>query len=251
MTPRFKDHFSDRAEGYAAYRPHYPPALADYLAELAPARGTAWDAGCGSGQLSTLLGDRFTRVIATDASEAQIARAVPHPRVEYAVARAECTTIADASVDLITVAQAAHWLDLPGFYKEARRVARADAAIALVTYVHTEVDPSVDAVVEQFYSGVLGKWWAPERRHTETGYRLLDFPFSELDAPEMQMEEYWTAEQLIRYISTWSAVRAMEAVEGAEPMRKFGDQLRAAWGSDAGRRVTWPIAMRVGRVSGG
>ena len=48
----FKDHFSEVAAAYAAHRPTYPPALVDLLARLAPARRLAWDAGCGSGQLS-------------------------------------------------------------------------------------------------------------------------------------------------------------------------------------------------------
>ncbi len=50
-----------------------------------------------------------------------IANAVPHKRVEYGVAKYD-TTLADQSVDLVTVAQALHWLDLEPFLKEARRV---------------------------------------------------------------------------------------------------------------------------------
>ena len=46
MTDRFKDHFSERAAGYAEYRPHYPPALADYLVshQIRYARAIYWDA---------------------------------------------------------------------------------------------------------------------------------------------------------------------------------------------------------------
>jgi SAM-dependent methyltransferase len=245
----FKDHFSERAARYAAYRPHYPPVLADYLAAIAPARGIAWDAGCGSGQLSTLLGDRFDRVIATDASAAQIGGASPHPHVEYEVAPAEHTSIADSSVDLIAAAQAAHWFDLPRFYDEARRVARPGAAIALVAYGRTgEITPEVDAVIEELYAGVLGKWWPPERRHPESGYRHLDFPFPELDAPEVVMEADWTVDELIGYIGTWSAVRAMESADGPSAMEGFSERIRAAWGQAGWRRVTWPLAVRAGRI---
>ena len=60
----FKDHFSGHAALYADCRPSYPPALA----EISPARKLALDCGCGSGQLSVLLADRFERVEATDAS---------------------------------------------------------------------------------------------------------------------------------------------------------------------------------------
>src|ERR1700752_4454868 len=55
----FKDHFSHIATDYATHRPTYPTALVALLARLAPARRLAWDAGCGSGQLSVLLADRF------------------------------------------------------------------------------------------------------------------------------------------------------------------------------------------------
>jgi DNA-binding MarR family transcriptional regulator/GNAT superfamily N-acetyltransferase len=93
----FKDHFSGAASGYAAHRPGYPLAVAEALAARSPGRGCAWDAGCGSGQLSTVLGEVFERVVATDASAAQIAAALPHPRVRYAVAPAEHSDLPDGA----------------------------------------------------------------------------------------------------------------------------------------------------------
>jgi SAM-dependent methyltransferase len=249
MTREFKDHFSDRAADYATYRPHYPPALADYLTSLAPARHVAWDVGCGSGQFSTLLGDRFERVFATDASAEQIARAVPHRHVKYAVAPAERTDITASSVDLITVAQAAHWFDLPRFYDEVRRVAQPGGAIAMFTYGITVVNRPVGPVVDDFYSRVLGAWWPRERRHTENGYRDFDFPFDEVDPPEIEMAVDWSVDQFLGYVGTWSGVRALIAAEGDAPFRMFSMKVRDAWGSTLLRRVSWPLAMRVGRVS--
>ncbi|MBE0772413.1 SAM-dependent methyltransferase, partial [Escherichia coli] len=49
------------------------------------------------------------------------------------------------------VAQAAHWLDLPRFYEEVRRVARADAILALVTYGVLHVDGPMEPLVQHFY----------------------------------------------------------------------------------------------------
>src|SRR5690349_17590978 len=121
MTAEFKDHFSERAAGYASYRPHYPREVATWLASVAPARNLAWDVACGSGQLSTLLGDLFRLVIATDASAAQIEQAARHPNVEYRVEPGERASLSDRTADLITVAQAAHWIDLKAFYAEVRR----------------------------------------------------------------------------------------------------------------------------------
>ena len=116
----FKDHFSGHAALYADCRPSYPPALAEALAEISPARGLALDCGCGSGQLSVLLAKRFERVEATDASAAQIGQAIAHPKVTYRVAPAEASGLGDASCDLVVAAQAVHWFDLPRYWRRSR-----------------------------------------------------------------------------------------------------------------------------------
>jgi len=245
----FKDHFSAAAADYAAHRPRYPAALIDYLAGLAPASACALDCGCGSGQLSVPLAGRFARVVATDASAAQIAKAEPHPGVDYRVALAEHSGLPPASVDLITVAQAAHWLDLERFYAEVRRVARPNAVLALISYgvLHVEGPPA--PLVEHFYYRVLGPWWPAERRHVEEGYQSLPFPFAEYQAPVLAIEVQWTLAELLGYLDTWSAVRALEKARGRAPVERFAAELAAAWG-DPGmpRTVRWPLALRVGRV---
>src|SRR6266496_4940677 len=81
--PHFRDHFSGVAEEYATFRPRYPPALFAALAAQAPRRGTAWDCATGSGQAALGLATHFERVVATDASAAQLAAARRHPRVRY------------------------------------------------------------------------------------------------------------------------------------------------------------------------
>jgi SAM-dependent methyltransferase len=83
----FKDHFSTRSAEYAAYRPTYPRTLVDFLADAAGGTELALDCGCGTGQLSVLLCERFARVVATDASEKQIDNAEPHARVAYRARR--------------------------------------------------------------------------------------------------------------------------------------------------------------------
>jgi SAM-dependent methyltransferase len=250
-TP-FKDHFSSHAAGYAAHRPTYPSALVDYLAGIAPGCHLALDCGCGTGQLSVPLARRFDRVVATDASASQIANAEPHERVEYRVAKAEDSGLPDAAADLITVAQAAHWLDLDRFYTEARRVARHDGVLALVTYGVLHVDgDEVEAVVQRFYYDVIGQYWPPERQHVDAGYRTLSFPFPEMMAPPLAIEVAWRLPDLTGYVDTWSAAREAEKKVGRAPLDDFGRDLLAVWGDPEVRRtVRWPISMRVGRVEG-
>jgi SAM-dependent methyltransferase len=247
----FKDHFSSLAADYAAYRPTYPRALVDYLADLCPATNLALDSGCGTGQLAVLLTGRFEQVIATDASAKQIENAEPHERVTYWVAPAERSGLPNASFDLIVAAQAAHWFDLPAFYAEARRVGRPGAVLALVTYGVMRADEAIDPVIQDFYWNVIGQYWPPERRHVEEGYRSFDFPFEELNAPPMAIHVAWTLDDLIGYIDTWSAVRGAERALGRSPIGAFRRDLGAVWSDPVARRaIDFPLSLRVGRISG-
>ena len=82
---------------------------------------------------------------------------------------------------MVTVAQALHWLELPEFYAEARRVLRPGGLLVAWTYGGQRVDDGpVDAVLAHFYERVIGDYWPPERRWVETGYRTLRFPFEEI-----------------------------------------------------------------------
>ena len=126
----FKDHFSKQAADYATFRPRYPQKLFEYLGSIAPSRRLAWDCGTGNGQAAVGLASTFHRVIATDASEKQIANAQQHERIDYRVASAEDSGIQSEMIDLIMVAQALHWFDLDRFYDEARRVLKRDGVLA-------------------------------------------------------------------------------------------------------------------------
>lgn len=253
-TPTFKDHFSARSDDYARHRPTYPRALAEALAARAPSRGVALEVGAGSGQLSVLLGDVFEQVIATDASAAQIEHATPHPHVRYAVAPAEHSTLPDASVDLVVAAQAAHWFDLDAFYTEVRRVAKAGAVVALVSYGVLHVAPDVDEVLRHFHFDVLDGFWPPERKLVDDGYRTIPFPFPELDPPlpALAMTATWDLGDLLGYVHTWSGVSALAKTGDAGRARidAFEADLAARWGdSRQTRDITWPLAVRAGRIA--
>ena len=118
----FKDHFSRQATDYARFRPQYPRALFAFIATAAPNEQLALDCATGNGQAAVALVEFFQKVIALDASEEQIASALPNERIEYRLAPAESTGLSPHSVAAVTVAQALHWLNLPAFFAEARRV---------------------------------------------------------------------------------------------------------------------------------
>ena len=245
----FADHFSAGADDYARYRPVYPPALFDTLASLAPGRALAWDCATGNGQAAHGLAHHFQRVVASDASEHQIRQARPHPHIEYHVGAAEHSGLNDASVDLITVAQALHWFDHHAFYNEVRRVTRPGAIIAAWTYVLLDISPEINNAVRELHGEILGNWWPAERRHVDNGYRDLPFPFEAIELPTFTMTAQWTLAELLGYLHPWSATRRYQQHHERDPVEYIAPKLRQLWGSPAtSREVRWPLAMLAGRL---
>jgi len=249
MSQTFHDHFSEVAKRYADFRPHYPAELFDHLATLVPRTARVWDCACGNGQATLDLGRRLDSVVATDASREQIASATPHPNVEYRVAPAEQSGLPDASIDLVTVAQALHWFDLERFYAEARRVLRPGGLLAAWAYGINKVDgEAVDHLVQDFYANTVGPYWPPERRLVEEGYRTIPFPFPEITLPTFRMETRWTLEQLLGYLSSWSATNRFIKANGRNPLEPLSENLARVWGDvNSPRLIVWPLSFRAGR----
>lgn len=242
----FKDYFSGHAADYSAHRPTYPPELMGLLASRAPSTERALDCATGSGQAALLLAEHFDEVVATDASANQVEHATPHPKVRYRVAPAEASGEPAASFDLVTVAQALHWLDHERFFDEVSRVARPGAIFAAISYKLFVVDPVVDELVLRFYRK-LDPFWPPERRHVEEGYSRIAFPGEPLaeDPPPMVLR--WTAEQALAYLGTWSAAQRCLEATGEDPLAEIADPVREAWGEGA-REVRWDLTLVVRRL---
>lgn len=243
----FKDHFSVQAADYAKFRPRYPQELFDYLGSIAPSRHVAWDCGTGNGQAAVGLASVFDRVIATDASEKQIANAQSHEKVEYRVAPSENTAIRSETLDLITIAQALHWFDLNRFYPEVRRVLKNNGVFAASAYNLLHVEPAIDEVVNRYYYEVVGPFWPPERKLVEQ-FADLPFPFHKVDPPKFEMTAQWNLDHLLGYLRTWSSTQRFITAKGSDPLEQIMDDLFSAWGK-AGqkRRITWPLMLRIGR----
>lgn len=246
----FQDYFSDQAKEYAQHRPRYPEAMFEYLASLAPSRDLAWDCGTGNGQAALALAEKFQHVIATDASAAQIANAFPCERVEYRVEPSEKTSIASASVDLITVGTAIHWFDFEAFYQEVRRVSKQNGILAVWTYYFPIVEPEIDRWLEHFYWETLAGFW-PERIHyLEERYETLPFPFEEIQPPKFEMEATWSVDNLIGFLASWSAVRKLVEAQGEAAFEGQVKELERIWGAETEEReIRWPLYFRIGNIS--
>lgn len=242
----FADHFSDLAARYAAYRPHYPPAVTDALADRCERHELAWDVGCGSGQLSVALAARFARVIAADPAQAQLDQAEGHARVEYRREPAEASSLPDASADLAVAAQAAHWFDWPRFVAEVCRVVRPGGLIALVTYRNAEIEGDVGAQLVDFYREIEPHW--PDGRvHVSNRYRDLALPWPAVEPPALAMTAAWTRDELVGYVTTWTATARCIAARGEGPIDELRRRLAQVWPGGEPREIRWPLTLKLAR----
>jgi SAM-dependent methyltransferase len=198
-----------------------------------------------------VLAEDFALVVATDASAAQLSHARPHPRVEYGVATERESGLPEASCDLVTAAQAAHWFDLPAFYAEADRVLRPLGVLAIWCYNRTLVRPGIDEVIFAFQYERVGPYWPAGREHTDSGYRNLPFPYERIAAPALCMRQRWSRTQLEGYFGTWSSVRRFRQAEHADPIPEIARNLSAHWPDPSEvREVRWPLHVIAGRKPG-
>lgn len=241
--------FEQGGQAYARFRPTYPPQLAAFLASIAPDMKLAVDVGCGNGQLTRLLAAHFDAVVGLDPSADQIANAAANPRITYQCAPAEQLPLADGSASLVAAAQAAHWFDLPRFYREVRRIAAPGCVLALISYGVLKLEPALDERFQRFYRDEIGPYWPPERKLVDTGYTTIDFPFQELTAPALEIKAHWQLPEFLGYLFTWSAVRKAQEAGCEKLLRDFASDLSSAWGDESTRRtIAWPINMRIGTL---
>lgn len=248
---RFEDHFSEVAQSYRRFRPRYPAELFEWLAGQVPARRLAWDCGTGNGQAAHQLAGHFAQVIATDASLEQLAWAEPHARIEYRCAPAEDVELVAGSVDLISVATAIHWFDLPRFYSRAREALAPGGILAAWTYHLPVISPEIDELLAYYIEQVVGPFWPEKARVVLDFYRSLPFPFPEIAAPAFEIRTAWSLAELTGFLDSWSAARLFREAKGQSPIVEIEAELARAWGGQERRSLSIPLYLRVGAKEAG
>ncbi|GGL76781.1 methyltransferase type 11 [Deinococcus aerolatus] len=137
------DRFLGRADVYASARPTYPPVLGGWLAGRDLLSGRVVDVGAGTGLFTGLLlahgtGPAFS-VDAVEPNpemrgrlEAALAQEIVAGRLRVQGGTSEATSLAPASVSLVTAAQAAHWFAPAPTVQEFRRVLVPGGRVLLV-----------------------------------------------------------------------------------------------------------------------
>jgi ubiquinone/menaquinone biosynthesis C-methylase UbiE len=265
----FPDHFSQLAERYANYRPHYPPWLFQYIASQCSIQETAWDCATGNGQAALGLTSYFTRIIATDASIQQIHHAFPHEQITYHVSSAENVTkyIPDQSIDLITVGEALHWFDVSLFFQEVQRVLKPKTGILAVWCYYVFHIPhateSLKVALNHFYQ-LIEPYWPPETKLVHNGYQDIHFPLKEIPVlsnnngnnnndnnnnQSFEMIQDWNATEVTGYLMTWSGTKRFMDQHGSQPIQEAVQAIHANWSipEKTTMRIVWPLTVRLFR----
>ncbi|CAA3013426.1 methyltransferase DDB_G0268948 [Olea europaea subsp. europaea] len=256
--------FIEQAKQYSETRPSYPQELFQFIASKTPSHDLVWDVGTGSGQAAASLAKVYKDVVGTDTSRKQLDFAAKIPNVRYlctppkmSISEIEHTIALQSSVDLVTIAQAMHWFDLPTFYQQVKWILKKpNGVIAAWCYTVPEVDPQIDSVFGRFYSVDSGPYWEQERDLVDLKYRTIDFPFEPVDGVdhtgpfEFKAEKLMDLDGYFTYIRSWSAYQTAKG-KGVELLTDAVlEDFKVAWNADGKSQkiVTFPVYLRIGKV---
>lgn len=244
-----KDYFSIQAKAYAESRPVYPVELIEFITGLCKERKVAWDCGTGNGQVAAFLADYFEKVIATDASREQIENAIKKPNIIYLAAKAEEQDLANASVDLITVATAIHWFDIEKFYSEADRILKSGGILAVWGYAGCTISDTLDPILNHYTFEILKDYWPKETfLNLIDHYKILHFPYKEIEAPTFTMEAERDFNWLLNYLFSWSGTQEFIKKNNNNPVEQIKDELLIQWGNPEYKKVVkWKLFLKCGR----
>lgn len=211
---------------------------------------------------SDQVAEHYEKVIGTDVSEAQLKLAISHPRVQYLqtplnIKDDELISLigGENSVDLVTVAQAVHWFDLPNFYNLVSRILRKPGGVVAVwCYNDIEVSPTFDTMMKKFHDTTL-PFWNSNIQYIFDGYKTLPFPFESVGLGyegkplPLDIPKELSFEGFLRMLRSWSALTTAKE-QGIDLLSEnVVKEFESAWGgSNLVRSVTYKAFMLVGKV---
>ncbi|KAJ5966382.1 hypothetical protein N7481_013096 [Penicillium waksmanii] len=207
----FTSYSQKQGNAYAQARPDYHPIVYGTILDHHRASGglldTILDIGCGPGNVARGFSPHFNHAIGLDPSDGMMATARSlggstsiSEDIRYEVSTAEDLgrnlqqPIQDASVDLVTAANAAHWFDMSSFWKSAARVLKPGGSVALWTSGRNRIHPSVpgaealQSTLDELEEKHLKPFFEPGNLLTRSRYIDLPLPWT-LEKPVPEFDE--------------------------------------------------------------
>ncbi|KAG0044768.1 hypothetical protein BGZ83_009959 [Gryganskiella cystojenkinii] len=253
---------------YQSFRPGYNSnffkMVYNYHAQHNGVFDTAADVGTGTGQVASVLAEKFKHVHGVDASATMLASAVQKPNIAYHCSKGEdLSAIPSSSVDVLTVAQAMHWFDHPKFFSEVKRVLKPRGTFAAVGYSFVIFEDHPKATKRIYDLGdqpdQLGTCW-------DHGRLILDNLYKSIDVPMKNVERHYfpshpqgwspvmtgrvTMTHFRNYVKTWSSYKNYSEKYPERP--DIVDQTIDAIMEEEGLKdedevnITWPTVVILG-----
>jgi SAM-dependent methyltransferase len=146
--------FSDRVNNYAKFRPSYPEEVIGFLQQTIGLQKewTIADIGSGTGIFSELLLSNGYKVWGVEPNKEMREEAEKNlagfKKFTSINGKAEQTFLTGNSIDLITVAQAFHWMDRDAAKEEFRRILNPKGFIVLLWNIRLTHTPFLKALEE-------------------------------------------------------------------------------------------------------
>ena len=137
--------FAGMAAAYAAARPHPPTILGELLPHLAqtPVPSLVVDIGCGPGLSTRFWANNAAQVVGIEPVPEMCQEAIRQttaPHIAYRAGTGEHTGLPTGCADIVTCAQALHWMEPQPTFAEVARITRPGGVFAAYDY---EVCPTV------------------------------------------------------------------------------------------------------------
>ncbi|HEV2288057.1 MAG TPA: methyltransferase [Candidatus Acidoferrales bacterium] len=164
MPTSFQPKFGHAAEEFQRYRPEYPAELFERILAAVPAdhRERAVDLGAGTGKATRALLPHFREVIAVEPDPGMAAKLrgdIPAAIVHNVTA--ENFSQPPSTVDLVTIANALHWMDAPHVFANVHSWLGPGGIVAVFDRPLPKTIPAIDAIV-------LAEWRGPWKSHRDS-----------------------------------------------------------------------------------
>jgi trans-aconitate methyltransferase len=235
----FESRFGAAAEAYSTFRPEYSSEIFDRILAAVPPdhRGLAFDLGAGTGRATRVLLEYFSQVIAIEPDPLMVEKLHAYaPRAVVHAVKAEDFDQDPETVDLVNIATALHWMDVPHVMELVTLWLRPGGLLAVYGSDFPRTPGPIHAIIREEFAN----HWDQFRNER---LRRKDFPHSIIRAaPGLEIFEDSTFSQVVSMTpheyagfcrsTSYGSAYARSLVDEEAYWRDLESRFRRAWRED-------------------